>query len=208
MASVKNVVFLVGVLLFVVGANCSPFKLKKLFKDGDLDIVSRKEWKARTPENPPIALTEEPVPYVVIHHSATPSCTTKAKCKGAVKGFQNYHIDQNEWNDIGYNFIIGEDGNIYEGRGWGVTGAHAPPLNDKSIGICIIGTFIDTLPNEKALHALRDLIAEGMKTNRISRSYGLVGHRQTSATECPGKTFYNEIKTWARWIEHPPIKES
>jgi N-acetylmuramoyl-L-alanine amidase len=39
-----------------------------------------------------------------------------------------------EWDDIGYNFIVGEDGNVYEGRGWGIVGAHAPGFNSYSLG--------------------------------------------------------------------------
>jgi N-acetylmuramoyl-L-alanine amidase len=38
------------------------------------------------------------------------------------------------WDDIGYNFLVGEDGNIYEGRGWTQTGAHCIGYNSKSIG--------------------------------------------------------------------------
>jgi hypothetical protein len=37
--------------------------------------------------------------------------------------------------------VVGEDGNVYEGRGWDNWGAHAPAYNSKSIGICIIGDF-------------------------------------------------------------------
>ena len=38
------------------------------------------------------------------------------------------------WNDIGYNFLVGEDGNIYKGRGWGKVGAHTSRHNANSIG--------------------------------------------------------------------------
>lgn len=50
-------------------------------------------------------------------------------------------MDVREWDDIGYNFLIGEDGNVYEGRGWGVKGAHFPAYNPRSLGICFIGSF-------------------------------------------------------------------
>ena len=32
--------------------------------------------------------------------------------------FQNYHMNSLGWSDVGYNFLIGEDGYIYEGRGF------------------------------------------------------------------------------------------
>jgi len=50
-------------------------------------------------------------------------------------------MDDRGWWDIGYNFLIGEDGNAYEGRGWDYVGAHAPGYNTQSIGICILGHF-------------------------------------------------------------------
>lgn len=43
-------------------------------------------------------------------------------------------MDVNGWSDIGYNFVVGEDGLVYEGRGWSTVGAHAPNFNSNSIG--------------------------------------------------------------------------
>jgi len=37
-------------------------------------------------------------------------------------------------DDIRYNFLIDEDGIIYEGRGWGVVGQHTEGHDDLSIG--------------------------------------------------------------------------
>ena len=48
-------------------------------------------------------------------------------------------MDQMLLNDIAYNFLVGGDGQTYEGRGWNVTGAFAPEVNNKSLGIAFIG---------------------------------------------------------------------
>ena len=46
-------------------------------------------------------------------------------CSAEVKKIQDFHMGpQRNWWDIGYNFLIGEDGNIYEGRGFDAQGAH------------------------------------------------------------------------------------
>jgi N-acetylmuramoyl-L-alanine amidase len=45
------------------------------------------------------------------------------------------------YNDIAFNFLIGDDGNVYEGRGWEVTGQHTPSFNEKSLGFAFIGNF-------------------------------------------------------------------
>lgn len=49
-----------------------------------------------------------------------------------------YHV-------ICFRFLVGGDGNVYEGRGWNKTGAHSPGYNDISIGICLIGNFMGKL---------------------------------------------------------------
>ena len=43
-------------------------------------------------------------------------------------------MNTNGWDDIGYNFLVGEDGRVYEGRGWYRQGAHALNFNSNSIG--------------------------------------------------------------------------
>jgi N-acetylmuramoyl-L-alanine amidase len=55
--------------------------------------------------------------------------------------FQNYQMNTGQWRDIAYNFLVGEDGNVYEGRGWGKIASQAEPFKYNSINICIIGNF-------------------------------------------------------------------
>jgi peptidoglycan recognition protein len=102
-------------------------------------IISRSGWGARAPTSSSALST--PVPYVVIHHGASAACSSQSSCISMVQSYQNQHMDVNGWSDIGYNFIVGGDGNVYEGRGWTKQGAHAPGYNAQSIGICFVGTF-------------------------------------------------------------------
>ena len=53
-------------------------------------------------------------------------------------------MDSNGWFDIGYNFIVGEDGNVYEGRGWTKIGAHSPGIDFKET-LNTINTFSSIL---------------------------------------------------------------
>lgn len=107
------------------------------------NIISRATWGARPPTSSSTLST--PVAYVVIHHGASAACSTQSSCTSMVKSYQDQHMDVNGWSDIGYNFIVGGDGNVYEGRGWTKQGAHAPGYNAQSIGICFIGTFTSML---------------------------------------------------------------
>ena len=44
-------------------------------------------------------------------------------------------------DDIKYNFLIGQDGVIYEGRGWGVVGQHTDGDNFMSVGQSLTCSF-------------------------------------------------------------------
>ncbi|KAK0085675.1 hypothetical protein PV325_004621 [Microctonus aethiopoides] len=170
-----------------------------------LKIISRKEWGARVPKAPPQILPVNPPTFVVIHHSYTDECTTQALCEAKVKSFQkylatcrqNYHMDHNGWDDIGYNFLVGDDGNIYEGRGWGIRGAHSPKYNAKSLGICFIGDFTSKVPSTQAINAVKQLLNYGEMIGNITSDYTLLGHRQTKATDCPDLQMNPAtLKTW------------
>ena len=63
-----------------------------------------------------------------------------------------------DWSDIGYNFLIGGDGRVYEGRGWGVQGAHTYGYNSIAVGICYIGDFTSVMPTPAQLQAGLDMI--------------------------------------------------
>jgi len=159
-------------------------------------IISRAQWGARAPTSS--SSISKPVPKVFIHHTETPGCTTLAQCKARVKSIQNYHMDSNKWSDIGYNFLVGGDGNIYEGRGWNNLGSHALGWNAKSYGIVFIGSFDSSLPNSKAQDAAKKLIACG-QPDKISKNYSLHGHRDGVCTSCPGNALYNQIKSWPKF---------
>ncbi|KAK4879904.1 hypothetical protein RN001_008050 [Aquatica leii] len=165
------------------------------------NIINRSAWGSS--ETSLRNLRVNPATHVIIHHSTGPTCLNENLCKKRVKSIQNYHIEHNRWDDIGYNFLVGEDGNVYEGRGWDKSGAHAPNYNDRSIGICVIGDYSSSPPNAAALNALKLLISCGETSGKITSDYKLVGHRQVRSTECPGQALYREISTWYNWASRP-----
>ena len=62
------------------------------------------------------------------------------------------------WWDIGYHYLIGEDGYAYEGRGWNHEGAQVKSWNKVSLGISVMGNFMNVTPNDGALHTVKGLI--------------------------------------------------
>ena len=43
-----------------------------------------------------------PIKYVIIHHTVTKECTTFLACAEILQNMQHYHINDLEYNDIGY----------------------------------------------------------------------------------------------------------
>ncbi|XP_039366945.1 peptidoglycan-recognition protein SC2-like [Mauremys reevesii] len=160
-------------------------------------IITRSQWGARPPRSRVPLKT--PVPYVIIHHTVGNRCFNLASCSREVKGIQNYHMDSNRWPDIGYNFLIGEDGRVYEGRGWSTVGAHAKNWNHKSLGFSFLGNFSNRPPNAAALNAAQSLIQCAVKRGFLRRSYTLKGHRNVNPTSCPGNALYGVISRWPRF---------
>ncbi|CAL8105787.1 unnamed protein product [Calicophoron daubneyi] len=159
-------------------------------------VVSRSEWGARSPVEE--TLMFDPKPYAIIHHTATSTCSGN-HCKAVVRAIQNFHMDTRGWWDIGYNFLIGADGVVYEGRGWGVVGAHAKGWNNVSYGFSVIGDFMTNRPTKAALKAVRAIIKQAVKRGYLTRTYKLLGHRDVGNTSCPGDAFYEVIKTWPHY---------
>ncbi|NXP55552.1 PGRP2 amidase, partial [Heliornis fulica] len=161
-------------------------------------IVPRCMWGARPYRGAPRWLTL-PLGSVYIHHTFIPSvpCRSFAACARAMRSMQRFHQDTRGWDDIGYSFVVGSDGYLYQGRGWHWVGAHTKGYNSKGFGVGYVGDFSTILPDPDAIALVRDeLLPCAVKTGRLHRNYTLRGHRQMGHTDCPGNSLFHEIETW------------
>ncbi|KAG8225494.1 hypothetical protein J437_LFUL014142 [Ladona fulva] len=185
----NSFVLIIGIVgVFVAGNEPEP---------GCPPIVSRAEWSARPPKA--ITYTPFPVDKAIIIHTATPQCTTPDQCTERVRSTQQFHMAERNFNDIGYTFLIGGDGRIYEGVGWHKTGAHTRGYNSNSLGIAFIGNFEDVLPSDAMMNALRNLLTCGVQQGELKRDYKLLGHRQLISTISPGKKLYEALQKMPNW---------
>ncbi|XP_072017970.1 uncharacterized protein [Amphiura filiformis] len=177
--------------------------------DGEADdpcqqvtVISRNDWGAETPTTAVKNLAGS-VSYSFIHHTDGLSCSNQSECSSRVRGIQNYHMNTKGWKDIGYSFLIGEDGNAYEGRGWDQKGAHTKGYNDVGLAFSFIGNFMRELPNQAARDMAQNMIACGVQLGKIRSDYTLRGHRDMregyKPTDCPGDALYAEIQTWPHY---------
>ena len=121
--------------------------------------------------------------YIVVH------CTdTRVNQKVTVGDIRNWHLARN-FADIGYHWVIDQEGNILKGRDEKYAGEHVKHYNQHAIGVCYIGgmdeqgRYADTrTPAQKA--ALHYLLEELKDTYPQAK---IVGHRDfpNVAKPCP-----------------------
>ncbi|MPZ73213.1 MAG: hypothetical protein GEU74_08275 [Nitriliruptorales bacterium] len=179
-------------------------------------IVTRAQWGAdeRLRRGSPSYASR--ITMGIVHHTAGANGYTRAQADDVVRGVYRYHTGSNGWSDIGYNFLVDRFGTIYEGRYGGVRkpviGAHAGGFNTGTFGVSLMGSFDSARPSRKMKAGLRRLLAwkydlhhtdvlgttkytssgsskyaagRTVKLNRLS------GHRDVSATACPGASVYS-----------------
>ncbi|XP_015255553.1 PREDICTED: peptidoglycan-recognition protein SC1a/b-like [Cyprinodon variegatus] len=153
-----------------------------------VNIVSREQWGAAAPKQ--TESLKGPAQRVVIHHTALLNCKGLAESKDHLLSIQMLHMKDRHFDDIGYNFLIGGDGSVFEGRGWGVRGAHTKGHNDDSLGIALMGNFNNDTPSKEALLSVKQLLMSGVRQGFIQPDFVLYGHRDLGATQCPGEHLY------------------
>ncbi|KAH8235039.1 hypothetical protein KR032_007980 [Drosophila birchii] len=163
-----------------------------------LHILDRSEWQGEPPSEkyPHLQL---PVSNVIIHHTATEGCDREEVCIYRMQIIQTFHMKSLGWPDIGYNFLVGGDGQIYVGRGWHIQGQHVKGYGAISISIAFIGTFVNMEPPACQIEAARRLMEEGVRLHKLHPDYHIYAHRQVSPTESPGQKLYEMMQHWPRY---------
>lgn len=133
-----------------------------------------------------------PTQLMTVHHTATQNDDPDPDAR--VRAIYTTHVQNNGWDDIGYQALISEAGTVYEGRwsgrdspscvtgggsGWEfghqttdaksqiVTGAHTGGYNTGNFGVALLGTLTDVPPKAAARSALVEYLAELSKRHGI-----------------------------------------
>lgn len=157
-------------------------------------FIYRDRWGGRKPlyERP----QKLPVKYVIISHSAGKFCQNIKDCSQQMALMQSMHVNDLGSPDIGYNFVIGGDENIYVGRNWQNHNFH---MNLDTIGICFTGNFIFDRLTPGMIEAAQDLLKIGLDDGKLEKDYIIVAHNQTYNTQSPGTNVFNQIKYWPHY---------
>ncbi|XP_022353356.1 N-acetylmuramoyl-L-alanine amidase [Enhydra lutris kenyoni] len=164
-------------------------------------IHPRCRWGAAPYRGSPRPL-QLPLRFLYVHHTYVPAppCTDFAHCAADMRSMQRFHQDTRGWDDIGYSFVIGSDGYVYEGRGWHWVGAHTLGHNTRGFGVAFVGNYTAELPAKAALHTVQDLLPGcAVRAGLLRPDYALLGHRQLVRTDCPGDALFSLLRTWPRF---------
>lgn len=148
-----------------------PYIYPRSTWDNTPSLNSLLTWLPAENSQPP---DYQPVERFVIHYTATPN-EDPINAISRIQSIYRYHSITRGWGDIGYNYIIDQNGKIFEGKygGNGVRAAHA--FNDKTkenfnvgtIGIALMGTFLEQDAPEAAYNSLSRLIGWLSANNEI-----------------------------------------
>ncbi|XP_068083858.1 peptidoglycan-recognition protein LC [Anabrus simplex] len=166
---------------------------------GNLTIVRRNEWHAIPASNWKIENLIHPVECIVISHTASDICNTFDECADRARNIQRSHKEIRAWPDFGYNFLVGGDGYVYEGRGWDKEPAHPFQKIKNHISVNFIGQFDKQPAPDRQVLAARQLISEGVKLKKVAMNYDLLGLRQLAKTVSPGDKLFKQIQIWPHW---------
>lgn len=138
------------------------------------------------------------VHLLVVHHTAQKATNDKRESWERMRLLYAYHANSRGWGDIGYNYIIDDEGQIYEGRAGGkyVVGGHAFCANVGTLGIALMGNFEEEQPTQEQMKSLQWLIKKlavdyDIDLSKKVRYHGtnywpVVGHKDLVQTSCPG----------------------
>lgn len=167
--------------------------------------VTRDEWSA----DPPRAKInlQLPIYRIIIAHTGGEFCTNESDCMRIVKELQqnSTHLD-----DIPFNFLIGDDAKIYEGRGFEVQGQHTTNVyatEYNSVGICVafIGNYRNDALSESQIEVFENFTKYFIDYGIIDENYKIFSQDQLMFNRAPADKL-NEIISTRKGFRNCEIK--
>jgi len=159
-----------------------------------LRIVPRSAWtrEAVGANSDPMG----PIERITLHHTGEHLSSSGIPDRELIKRIEHHHRANLGWAAIGYHYLSGKDGTIYEGRPAAYQGAHCGGDNNRrNLGVTMIGEFDRQLPSAPQLASLVALLADQRGRRRIP-ARAVFGHRDLKNTVCPGERLYAWLRSY------------
>lgn len=185
-----------------------------------VNIISRKAWGANEGIRCQNPTYDDSTGGATVHHTAETNNYTREQSAGIVRGIYAYHAQSLGWCDIGYNVLVDRFGQIFEGRFGGldrpVQGAHAGGFNENTVGIAMMGNFVNEPAPAATIESVGKYLgwrlklanlnpkgqvtmySEGTQYSKYPLGQRVVlptifAHRDVGYTECPGSAAYAQM---------------
>ena len=158
-----------------------------------LVIVPRSAWTDR-----PVGPNRNPmngVSRITVHHTGEHPGLDGVPQIEVLRRIERYHREERRWCAIGYHYIIGKDGKVYEGRPAQFQGAHVLSANAHNLGISVDGDFMRRMPSARQLRTLEMFLDDRRRVYRVAKKR-VFGHRDLNQSLCPGDQLYAWIKRY------------
>ena len=184
-----------------------------------LEIFPRSEWGAKL--KPKLGLrAEQSVKFLLVHHTAASNTYSKNQVVNQIQSIYRFHTGTKKWPDVCYNFFVDRFGGVWEGRAGSLAGPIEADATGGSQGfaqlVCLLGNFETARPSQAMIQSCSKVLGwlairskidlQQTKTvSFISRGSNkwkagstviarpISGHRDMSATLCPGKFVYPRL---------------
>ncbi len=151
------------------------------------------------------------VEHTIVHHTAGSNSNTDYI--DVIRNIYLLHTQTNGWNDIGYNYVIAQDGTIFQARDDQgiyerdyILGAHFCSKNTGTMGISMMGNYMTVAPPDSQWNSLKKILAWKLNKDSLDPfgSYPhpipngpnldvIAGHRQGCSTSCPGDLAFPKL---------------
>lgn len=171
-----------------------------------MDYFSRAQWGARYGHyNASGRKLDGRLQRLFVHHWAFDVADNIMSERSAMRSVEREHTNRG-WDGIGYHWVVFPSGRMYEGRGWGRSGAHVDDYNHSTYGLAYAADGRNTALTDRAIVAFREIIADGVSREFIAKDHECVGHRDFDATVCPGDKVYAQIPNLEKPLATQPAE--
>ncbi|MFI6570672.1 N-acetylmuramoyl-L-alanine amidase [Nocardia fluminea] len=184
---------------------------------GGPKVITRAQWGADESIRCQEPTYDDGVGGVTVHHTAGRNDYSRSESAGIVRAIYAYHAETLGWCDVGYNALVDQYGQIFEGRYGGldraVQGAHAGGFNENTAGVALMGNYETEEPSDEAINALGKFVgwrtklagidpqgtttmySEGTEFTPYAQDEAVdlpvvFAHRDVGNTDCPGDAAY------------------
>ncbi|MFE1595169.1 N-acetylmuramoyl-L-alanine amidase [Nocardia sp. NPDC058705] len=184
---------------------------------GGPKVITRAQWGADESIRCQEPTYDDGVGGITVHHTAGRNDYSRSESAGIVRAIYAYHAETLGWCDVGYNAMVDQYGQIFEGRYGGldraVQGAHAGGFNENTVGVALMGNYEAEQPSNEAITAIGKFIgwrsklagldpqgettmySEGTEFTPYAQDEAVdlpvvFAHRDVGNTDCPGDAAY------------------